>query len=67
MFNYHHSVPTVDKLIEHIEKFGNIVSMQSSSRLIENIKSIGGRNLLQFKSQFDSLGFPAGKGRGGLP
>ena len=42
VFDHDHRVSLVHQLVENLEKFGNIVEMKPSRRLIENIERTAG-------------------------
>ena len=66
VFDHDDGVAQIDQPIEHVEQLANIIKMQSSCRLIENVNGLAGVGTRQLGGQLDALGLAAGQRRSGL-
>src|SRR6266481_7532372 len=61
-----HGVAEIDKALQDVEELSNVVEVQAGGGLIENVERAAGLAFGKLASQFDALGFAAGKSGGGL-
>ena len=50
-----HRVATVNELLQHLHKYADILEVQASGGLVENIHGLAGIALRQFGGQLDAL------------
>src|SRR5882724_6787318 len=61
-----HGVAEIDETLQDGEKLSNVVEVQASGGLVENVERAAGLALRKLAGQLDALGFTAGESRGGL-
>ena len=67
VFNDDHRIAAIDQLVEHIQQQADIVEVKSGGRFVKQVERFARIDSGQLGSQFDALGFAAGKRGGGLP
>src|SRR5207244_2927896 len=66
VFNYQHSVAERDQLMKHVKQLADVLEVQSSRRLIEDVQRATGSSLRKLLRQLDALRLAARKRRRGL-
>src|SRR5882724_3611821 len=61
-----HGVAEIDEALQDVEELSNVVEVQAGGGLVENVERAAGLAFGKLASQFDALGFAAGKSGGGL-
>ena len=56
----------LDQGLKNLDQTFDVIAMQASGRLIENVDGLARGTALKLKSQFDPLGLAARKGGRGL-
>ena len=62
VFDNHDGIALAHKLVKGLEKYPDVIEMQSGGGLIKKIQSLAGVNFLQLICQLESLPFTSGKG-----
>ena len=55
MFDDHHAVALFDQTVEDFEEFADILEMQASGGLVEDIQRLAGGPAAEFFGEFDAL------------
>ena len=66
MLDDEYGVAERNEALEDVEEFANVVEVEASGGLVENVKRAAGLAFRKFARELDALGFAAGKSRGGL-
>src|SRR5580658_5587444 len=61
-----HGVAERDEALEDVEKFADVIEVQTGGGFVEDVERAAGLALGKFAREFDALGFAAGKRGGGL-
>lgn len=61
-----HGVAAVDEFAEDFEEAVDVVGVEASGRLVEDVEGLAGAAAGEFGGEFDALSFAAGEGGGGL-
>ena len=61
-----HGVAKIDEALQDVEELSNVIEVQAGGGLVEDVERAAGLALGKLASQFDALGFAAGKSCGGL-
>ena len=67
VFDNNHRIAASDKLVQDGKETFDVVCMETSGGLVEDVESFAGGAAGKFGSELDTLGFAARKGGGGLP
>ena len=59
-------IVVIDDPAKDIDQFGDVIGMKTGGRFIKDIDGLASRSLLEFESEFDTLGLTATKCRGRL-
>ena len=67
MFNHDHGVAPFHQPVQHGEQAIHVLEVQARGGFIQDVERAPGGALAEFLGELDALGFPPGKGGGGLP
>ena len=61
MFDDEHGVAEIDEALQDVEEFSDVVEVQSSGGLVEDVKCAAGLAFRELAGELDALSFSAGK------
>src|SRR5439155_20020960 len=63
VFDHNNRITCIHQMVEHLQKFLDVIEMKSSGGLVQNVERSAARSSRQLPRELDSLRFTPGKGR----